>query len=103
MDISDTLVVILSIVLIVFLVVLIAIGLYIFKVVKQVKHVADTADKAVSNVANASEFVKSSAGKVSIVKLLNNVMDVAKARSSGVQEAEIVDKTKRKNSKKSSK
>jgi len=79
MDISDTLIVILSIVLIVFLVVATAIGIYFYKIAKQMKHITDTADKAVSNVANASKFVKDTGQKVSVVKLLNNVVETVQS------------------------
>lgn len=81
-SVSDTLVIILSIVLIILLTIGIAIGLYVYKVVKQMKHIADSADKAVSNMAEASNFVKNSSQKVSIVKLMNTVAETMKDRAS---------------------
>ncbi len=106
-DISQVLVIILSVVLIILLLILIAIGLYIFNVVKQLKRVTDTADKAVNNFVDASKVVRSSAQSASFMKLVNTMVDVGRNsysnRQSDDEPARKTTKSKSKTTKKGKK
>ena len=78
----DILVIILAITLAIFLVIAIVLVINLIKISKQVKHITDSAENAVNNLSKTSNFVKSTAGKASMVKLMSTIAEIYKEKSS---------------------
>jgi H+/gluconate symporter-like permease len=77
---DHTLLIILDVLISVFFLMLIAILIGVFQLVKQVKRVVAKAEEVVTSVEEAAEVLRDTGGKFAFLKLINNIMKMAKGK-----------------------
>jgi uncharacterized membrane protein len=78
---DTTLLIILTSLLSIFVIVCIAVAVVILKLVTSAKQVVIKAEAAIDSVESAAEIFKNVGGKVSLLKLIRNIVDTAHKKS----------------------
>ncbi|MDB5169218.1 MAG: hypothetical protein JWO41_574 [Candidatus Saccharibacteria bacterium] len=80
---DTTLLIILTSLLSIFILVCIAIAVVIFKLVRAVQAVVVKAESVVDSVEAAAEVFKDASGKMAMIKLIRNIVDLAHGKKGG--------------------
>lgn len=77
---DTTLLIILTVLLSVFILILIATAVVAFKLVRSIQKVVAKAEGVVDSVESAAEVLKEASGKVAIVRVIKNIVDLTQRK-----------------------